>query len=116
MIVRLDVAAGLPAVTSLVAATDFGAFHVEVRHAPASTPTGPEIDAALRAARAGALGPDQQHVLVDVAALRRLAVEAGASSPQWNAGLDAMLSYAAGRGWLSADGAAIQAHVEFATG
>lgn len=34
-----------------------------------------------------------------------------AGDPQWLAGLDAMLAYAAGKGWLNEQGA-VQAHVE----
>jgi hypothetical protein len=56
-------------------------------------------------------------VLVPAGAVRRLAVEAAAErgralGDEWEAGLEAMLEYAATRGWLAEDGS-IRAHVEW---
>ena len=50
-------------------------------------------------------------MLLDVAALRA-AAQALVSEPSWPAGWDAMVAYAATKGWLAGDGAALVAHVE----
>ncbi len=66
-------------------------------------------DAAAAAALAAAgLGTvDGDHAWLDVSALRA----AGDGSPEWAAGFDAMLAYAASKGWASADGSRVQAHI-----
>ena len=71
---------------------------------------GLDVDGALRASGLGSLDSDGR-VLLDVAALRA-AAQALVSEPSWPAGWDAMVAYAATKGWLAADGAALVAHVE----
>ncbi len=60
---------------------------------------------ALGAAGLGTV--DGDHAWLDVAALRA----AGDGSPEWLSGFDGMLEYAAGKGWTSADGSAVRAHI-----
>ncbi|GLZ48315.1 hypothetical protein Acsp06_45000 [Actinomycetospora sp. NBRC 106375] len=59
---------------------------------------------------AGELSDDRQHVMIPVAALRRLA--AGRVSEGWDADFDGMLTKARERGWLNEAGDAVQAHLE----
>jgi len=54
---------------------------------------------------------DGDEVLVTAAAVRRLA--SGSVGDRWEADFSAMLDYARGRGWLTDDGDAIRAHVEW---
>jgi hypothetical protein len=61
--------------------------------------------AALSAAGLGELSGD--HVWLSVARLRA----AADASPEGAAGFDGMIAYAAGKGWMSADGTQVQAHV-----
>jgi hypothetical protein len=61
----------------------------------------------------GRLQPDGTHLAVDPAALRRLA--GAAVTPDWEAGFEGMCTYAAGKGWVEADGA-IRAHIEHPDG
>jgi hypothetical protein len=61
--------------------------------------------AALAAAGLGTV--DGEHAWLDVAALRT----AGDGSAEWLSGFDGMLEYAAGKGWTSADGSAVRAHI-----
>jgi betaine-aldehyde dehydrogenase len=61
----------------------------------------------------GRVHPDGAHVVVDPAALRRLAGDAVTSS--WEAGFEGMCAYAAGKGWVEADGG-ILAHIEGSDG
>ena len=49
---------------------------------------------------------------LEVAALKRLA-GAAAQDPKWLAEFDAMVSYAASRGWVDDEGQALQAHCEW---
>jgi hypothetical protein len=64
---------------------------------------------AVSAALAGAGRLDgTDHAWIGVEAVRRMA--AGQVEPDWSDRFEAMLRFAAGRGWLSADGAEIQAH------
>lgn len=107
MIVRVDLAAGAPAVVVLVDADDTGRFHVEVRGGDAAA----VLDTALRKAGVG-WSADEGHAFVLVDAVRRLAAEAGAASAKWDEGLSGMLAYAASKGWLAPDGDAIRAHVQ----
>jgi hypothetical protein len=60
-----------------------------------------------RLTAAGAGAPlDADHVEIDVAWLR-----AGAAGQATPADLDAMLAYAGSKGWLSADGLRVRAHL-----
>ncbi len=52
---------------------------------------------------------DGEHVVVDPVALRALAGEA--ATDEWDEGLAAMLTYAAGKGWVEPDGGVL-AHIE----
>lgn len=68
------------------------------------------LEAALRRTGTGSLAEDGT-ALLDVGVLHaRARVAAGA--PDWDARWRAMLDYAARKGWLSADGTLLQAHVE----
>ena len=53
---------------------------------------------------------DSGHVMVSVAAVRRMAD--GRVGPGWDDDLAGMLAYAASKGWTSADGSQVRAHVE----
>jgi hypothetical protein len=110
MIVRLDLPGGHAATAVLADGADLSRFHVEVRHPGDGPPLRSAVDACLRAADAGWVEGDV--AFVTVAALRRLAVDAGVASPEWDAGFAKMLAYAASKGWLSDDGTAVQAHIE----
>jgi hypothetical protein len=58
----------------------------------------------------GRLQPGGEQVAIDPTALRALA--GAAATPEWDEGFAAMCTYAAGKGWLEADGA-ILAHIEY---
>ncbi len=58
---------------------------------------------------------DADTAVLDVAALRA-AAEPRATAPDWLAQWDAMVAGARSKGWLSADGATLQVHVESAAG
>ena len=62
----------------------------------------------------GRLG-DGDTAYLDAAALRA-AAEPRATAPDWVSRWDAMVAGARGQGWLSADGASLQVHVESAAG
>jgi hypothetical protein len=62
-------------------------------------------DAALAAAGLGRV--DGDHAWLDAGPLRA----AGDGSAAWAAGFDAMLAYAASKGWASADGTRVRAHI-----
>ena len=57
----------------------------------------------------GHLKDDGEHVVVDPVALRALA--GPAATDQWDEGFAGMCEYAAGKGWVEADGG-IVAHIE----
>jgi hypothetical protein len=57
----------------------------------------------------GRLQPDGAHVVVDPVALRSLAGDA--ATIEWDEGFAGMCAYAAGKGWVEADGG-ILAHIE----
>ncbi|NEK84227.1 hypothetical protein GCU60_00355 [Blastococcus saxobsidens] len=56
---------------------------------------------------------DAETAFIDVAALRA-AAEPQSSAPGWASRWDEMIAGARARGWLSADGASLQVHVESA--
>jgi hypothetical protein len=100
MIVRVDLAATPPAVT-LEDPSDCGRFHVGVagggdRNEVAAALGGPSID---------------DDVWVPVERVRSLA--AGHVDGEWDGAFSAMLEYADTKGWVSADGTAIRAHIEW---
>ena len=57
----------------------------------------------------GRLKEDGEHVAVDPVALRALA--GPAATEEWDEGFSGMCAYAAGKGWVEADGG-ILAHIE----
>ena len=69
---------------------------------------GVDDDVAAAAIAAAGLGTvDGDYAWLDAAALQA----AGDSSAEWTARFDGMLAYAAGKGWTSADGARVRAHI-----
>jgi hypothetical protein len=61
----------------------------------------------------GHLQPDGGHLVVDPVALRALAGQA--ATPEWDEAFAGMCAYAAGKGWVEADGG-ILAHIEWHDG
>ena len=57
----------------------------------------------------GRLRPDGEHVVVDPVALRALA--GPAATDVWDEGFAGMCAYAAGKGWVEADGGVVT-HIE----
>jgi hypothetical protein len=102
VIVHLDLATRT---ASLEEADDCGRFHLSAEGEG-------DLAGALATAgvgRADADDPDG-HAWVAVAAVRRLAE--GQVGPSWDADFDAMLAYAATKGWLDDDATHVRAHVE----
>ncbi len=102
----------LPAEVSLAEPDDCRAFHVTV-HGYGSV-TGqvhaPPVDDALRSSATGWLdGEGSAFVLVE----RVRALAAGRTGDDWDARFTAMLGHARDKGWLSNDGEAIRAHLEW---
>jgi hypothetical protein len=104
MYVQVDLGATPPAV-SLEEPEDCKRFHVAVVNGRDAT----MVFGALVDAAAGRLEGDDAWIAVD--AVRRLA--AGRVGPGWDADFDAMLAFAASKGWLDPTGGSIQAHVEW---
>jgi len=63
----------------------------------------------VREAGLGRLRPDGEHLAVDPVALRSLA--GPAADDDWDEGFSGMCAYAAGKGWVEADGGVV-AHIE----
>jgi hypothetical protein len=85
---------------------DFGSFSVRVEGAG-----GPDVlEAVVTESGLGRMQPDGSHVVVHPVALRALAGVAATAA--WDEGFEAMCAYAAGKGWVEADGG-ILAHVEW---
>ena len=105
MVIVVDLQQGDPAPVSLKDPDDCGTFHVEV--------IGPRDDAALAHALvdADAGRVVDEHVLVDVGAVRRMA--SGRVGESWPDDFEKMLAYARSKGWIDETGDAIQAHVEW---
>lgn len=68
------------------------------------------VDDALRGSGLGRLDTDDG-VLLDREALR-IRARAVADAPDWDERWTKMIDYARSKGWLTADGAAVRAHVE----
>jgi hypothetical protein len=85
---------------TVVDAGNLRQLHAEFRGVPDAA-----AGTALTAAGLGTV--DDDHAWLDVAALRA----AGNGSPEWLAGFDGMLEYAAGKGWTSTDGSTVRAHI-----
>ena len=79
-------------------------------HLAVGAVTDEEADAALRAAGMGRL-TDGDTGVVSVAALRA-AAEPRSSAPDWAERFDAMVIFAAEKGWTADDGTGLQVHVE----
>ncbi|GAA4658684.1 hypothetical protein [Amycolatopsis dongchuanensis] len=87
-------------------ADDCARLHVGTTLAP------DEVDAALRATGTGRLAEDG-NALLDLRTLHARARSAAASA-DWADRWEAMIAYARKKGWITADGTAVQAHVEAA--
>lgn len=87
-------------------ADDCTRLHVGTTLAPS------EVDAALRATATGRLAEDG-NALLDLRTLR-VRAQSAASSAGWEERWEAMIAYARKKGWITADGTAVQAHVEAA--
>lgn len=68
-----------------------------------------DLTEVVRQSGLGRLKDDGEHVIVDPVALRALA--GPAATDEWDEGFAGMCEYAAGRGWVEADGG-IVAHIE----
>ncbi|RBY93907.1 hypothetical protein DQ244_00585 [Blastococcus sp. TBT05-19] len=88
---------------------DLGRLHLAL-----GVVTDEEAAQALERAGLGRL-QDADTAFLDVAALRA-AAEPRATAPDWVTRWDAMVAAARAKGWLSADGSALQVHVESAAG
>jgi len=107
MYVQVDLGTTPPTV-SLEEPDDCKRFHLTVVNGrEAAMVFGALVDAA-----AGRLEDGQAWVTVD--AVRRMA--AGRVGPGWDADFEAMLGFAATKGWLDPNRASIQAHVEWTAG
>lgn len=82
--------------TRLIEADDFKGFKLRI--------AGGEV----RPAIAGVTWADDGNVLIGIDAVK--ALPGAPDTPEWNAGFQAMVDYAAKKGWI--DGSAIRAHVE----
>jgi hypothetical protein len=98
-----------PAELRLVDADVFDALKVTVTGGDASS-----AGLASGLAPIGALDPSGENAFLEVEALAGLA-GARAEDPEWRAGFDLMVSFAAEHGWVDAEGR-VQAHVERAGG
>ena len=65
------------------------------------------VDSALRASALGRV--EGEDAWLSVSALR---VQGASDDPGWPQRFDAMIDYARGKGWCSADGSEVRAHVE----
>ncbi|GAA4559118.1 hypothetical protein [Pseudonocardia xishanensis] len=72
----------------------------------------PPEDLAASVARheLGEVLPGGEHLMIPLETVRRLAE--GRVGPDWPADFEKMIAYAASKGWTSADGTAVRAHVE----
>jgi hypothetical protein len=84
---------------------DFGRFSVAIE----GDGSDEELAAIVGESRLGRMADDGAHVVVDPVSLRALA--GPSATPAWDEGFAAMCTYAAGKGWVEADGG-ILAHVE----
>lgn len=72
------------------------------------------VDAAAMIAPVGTIDADGAHAWLAIDALKALALGAVASDEHddWSDGFDAMVAYAATKGWTSTDGLSVRAHLE----
>ena len=104
MYVQVDLAP-MPPTVSLEEPEDCKRFHVAVVNGHDPT----LVFGALVDAAAGRLEGDHAWITVD--AVRRMAKDR--VGPGWDTDFEAMLSFAASKGWLDPAGGSIQAHVEW---
>jgi hypothetical protein len=90
----------------LVDPSDVTSFHAVC---PAGLGHGELVDL-VRREDLGEVLPAGGHLMVPLETVRRLA--AGRVGPKWEQDFDAMIAYAARKGWLSEDGARVRAHLE----
>jgi hypothetical protein len=118
--VYIKVALGAdPAPVTLEEPTDLRRFHVAVA-LPAAASAGSSrsgereaLGDALTVAGLGHLADDGREAWIAIEGVKRLA--AGRVGPTWVADFDAMVAYAASKGWLSSTGDELQAHVEWSS-
>ncbi|MEA2177896.1 MAG: hypothetical protein QOG77_1193 [Solirubrobacteraceae bacterium] len=101
-----DLTAAPPSVT-LAEPDDLGSFKV-LALAPQAHP-----GSLARALDGVGTIAEDGNAFIAVDAVKRLAGDR-ANDPEWSAGLEKMLAYAASKGWMDPSGTAIQAHVEWA--
>ncbi len=89
-------------IVSLLQPDEFTRFSVALRGEG-------DLSQVLRQSALGRLAPDGEHVVVDPEALRALA--GPAADERWDEGFAGMCAYAAGKGWVEADGGVL-AHIE----
>jgi hypothetical protein len=89
-----------PARARLIEPDELRSFTAVVLEADRSSPEWP-----------AAVARHEEHVWVDVEALRALAVEAGAGRG-WQSSFDAMIEFARSRGWVDDELGAVRAHVD----
>jgi hypothetical protein len=68
-----------------------------------------DLEAVVDQSGIGRLRPDGGHVVIDLVALRALA--GSYATDEWDEGLAGMVAFAAGKGWVDADGGVV-AHIE----
>lgn len=104
MFIRVDLGVEPPAVT-LEEPEDCGRFHLEVVQRGDLSRLG---DVLVR----DGVGwvEDDDHAYISVVALRSLAD--GRVGADWAEEFERMLEYARGKGWMTPDGAEVQAHIE----
>lgn len=108
MIVRVDMSRAEEAgAVALLEADDLKAFKLVA---------GGDSDGRDLATALGSVGTmaDEDHAWIRIDALRELAGDR-AEDPDWIAGFDGMVAYAASKGWVSEDGASLRAHCEYAS-
>lgn len=86
-------------------ASDFTAFSIM-----SSDPTRDAVLLAL--SESGSPAPEDDHVFVDVQAVRAWALASGVEPEVWEVGYAKMLAYAGSNGWMNDDATAIKAHIE----
>lgn len=83
-----------------------------LRALSASAPSGSDVSDVFRGA--GTVDVSGEHVWVNIAWLREAAcsVVPEAERSGWIEGFEAMIGYATSKGWVSADGESVRAHIE----
>jgi hypothetical protein len=106
VIIRVQPAAAGASV-ALLDVDDLGRFSVQLVGEVA------EAEQALRATGTGSL-VNESEALIMVDSVRRMAGRE--ADEAWQAGFAAMLGYARSKGWLTADGSQLRAHIEVSSG